>query len=256
MLECSETRIGKLFFRAPVKLLTATLLCVGILATGPAQAQIRVVTGEFPPLTINGAGDKGLLYDIVEEIKKLVGVSAPTEFLLWNDASKLAQTDSNVVIFPLTRTEQREKNFRWMPKIFDLKRSFASLPGTPAVNTPEDAKKLAAVGVLERSASLTFLKEYGLTNIIEFPSNSAMIKSLEEGKIAAAYSAEAFTKTEWRTLGKTTPLVYGVPLEVSGSYIGLSLKGDAVKIQEWQDAFGVIQQEGTFEKLLIKYGLN
>ena len=46
-----------------------------ILATGSANAaDLRIVTGEFPPLTNNSSADKGLLYDVVTEMAKLMNI--------------------------------------------------------------------------------------------------------------------------------------------------------------------------------------
>ncbi|WP_158046648.1 substrate-binding periplasmic protein [Skermanella pratensis] len=244
------------FFSKAIQTAAALFLCTGLLAAGTAQAQIRIVTGVLPPLTDDSGTDKGFLYDVVEEIKKLVKVSAPIEMMLWTDASKIAQNEANIVIFPLTRTPQRENSFRWITKMFDMKRSFTTLPGVAPINSPEEAKKIASIGVLERSSSQTFLKEYGLTNTVEFPSNKALVEGLAAGKVASIYGINPMTVSEWRGIGRKDQLVFGTPVEITGSFIGTSLKGDLVKMEEWQSAFEVIQQDGTFDRLLAKYGLN
>jgi polar amino acid transport system substrate-binding protein len=245
------------FFKKALQSAAALALCAGLFAAGPAKADpIRIVTSALPPLTNDSETDKGFLYDVVEELKKLVKVTAPIEIILWTDASKIAQNEADVLIFPLTRTPQRENSFRWITKMFDMKRSFTTLPGSPAINSPEEAKKVASIGVLERSSSQTFLKEYGLTNTVEFPSNKALVEGLAAGKVVSIYGINPMTVSEWRGIGRKDQLVFGTPVEITGSFIGASLKGNLVKVEEWQSAFEVIQQDGTFDRLLVKYGLN
>ena len=78
----------------------------------------------------------------------------------------MAQTEKNVLIFPMTRTPSGRASFTWVVKIFDMDRPFTSLPGTKPINSMEEARNAGAVGVLERSASLNFLKEGGITETV------------------------------------------------------------------------------------------
>jgi polar amino acid transport system substrate-binding protein len=245
------------FIRKIRQCVVGAVVCAGVMATSPANAgDLRIVTGEFPPLTNNSSADKGLLFDMVTEMTKLMKIDAKVEFMLWNDAQKLSQAEKNVLIFPMTRTPQRENSFSWVIKIFDMKRSFTSLPGTKPVNNMEEARATGAVGVLEKSASLTFLKEGGITNIVEFPSNKALIEGLKSGQVAMIYSPEPFSKTDWRTAGGAGSLVFGKTIESSASYIAASPNADGINVAKWAEAFDVLQQDQTFDKLMAKYGLN
>ena len=129
---------------------------------------LRIVTGEFPPLTNNSTADKGLLFDMVTEMAKLMKTTPRSNSCCGTMPRSCLRAEKNVLIFPMTRTPQREASFTWVIKIFDMNRPFTSLPDQ-AVDSMEEAKAAGAVGVLEKSASLTFLKEGGITKIIEFP---------------------------------------------------------------------------------------
>jgi polar amino acid transport system substrate-binding protein len=233
------------------------VVCAGLLATGSANADnLRIVTGEFPPLTNNSTADKGLLFDMVTEMAKLVNASAKVEFMLWNDAQKLAQTEKNVLIFPMTRTPQREASFTWVAKIFNMDRPFTSLPGTKPINSMEEARSAGAVGVLERSASLNFLKEGGITKIIEYPSNRAMMEGLKSGQIATLYSPKPYSVFDWQSLGGAGSLVFGKAIETAPAYIAAGPEFDKASLGKWVEAFDLLQQDQTFDKLMVKYGLN
>lgn len=243
--------------RAAARLATAGAFVVGLLAAGPAAADVsRVVTADFAPLTDNSSPDKkGLLHDLVKEMMKLQKVTKPIEFMAWPDAVKVADETVDSLVFPMTRTQQREDKYQWLTKIFDMNRSFAGRPGSAAVNTVEDAKKLKGVGTTVNSASLGFLKQKGLTNIVEFPTSRDLMKGLLDGKVDAAYQPDPFTRTDWKAAGGQGALVFGEPQERSAAYLAAN-KASSLKPADWQEALHVLEQDGTFERLVKAYGMD
>lgn len=257
MIQIDSFEPAAKFIRKIRHCVVGAVVGAGLFAAGAADAgSLRIVTSDFPPLTTNSSADKGLLFDMVTEMAKLMKIDAKIEFMLWNDASKLAQAEKNVMIFPMTRTPQREASYEWVIKIFNMERSFTSLPGSKPINSMEEARAAGAVGVLEKSASLNFLKDGGITNIVEFPSNKAMIDGLKTAQVATIYLPVPFSKSEWRTLGGTGSLVFGKAIKISASYIAASPNSDAISPAKWAEAFDVLQQDQTFDKLMAKYGLN
>ncbi len=243
--------------RAAVRVAAAGAFVVGLFSAGPATADVsRVVTADFAPLTDNSSPDKkGLLHDLVKEMMKLQNVAKPIEFMAWPDAVKVADETVDSLVFPMTRTQQREDKYQWLTKIFDMNRSFAGRPGSAAVNTVEDAKKLKAVGTTVNSASLGFLKQKGLTNIVEFPTSRDLMKGLLDGKVDAAYQPDPFTRTDWKAAGGQGALVFGEPQERSAAYLAAN-KASSLKPADWQEALHVLEQDGTFERLVKAYGMD
>jgi ABC-type amino acid transport substrate-binding protein len=243
--------------RAAARVVAAGALLAGFLGAAPASAEVaRVVTADFAPLTDNSSPDKkGLLHDLVREMLKLQKVAKPIEFMAWPDAVKIVDETVDVLIFPMTRTPQREEKYQWEVKIFDMNRSFAGRPGSAPVNTVEDAKKLKAVGTTVNSASLGYLKQKGLTNIVEFPTSRDLMKGLFDAKIDAAYQPDPFTKTDWKAAGGQGALVFGEPQERSAAYLAAN-KGSTLKPTDWQEALHVLEQDGTFETLVKAYGMD
>lgn len=225
-------------------------------AIAPAQAgDVRVLTSDFPPLTDSAGARKGLLHDVVAEMAKVLKAPVKVEFVDWSEAQAIAKKEPNVLLFPMTRTPKREPDYEWVVKIFDMDRSFATKPGAPAVDTVEQAGKLKAVGVLAKSASVAFLRDKGLTNTVEMPSPLELMQALKDGKVDAVYQPNPFSKTEWRKIAADAP-VFGKPIEVNAAYVAASKPSPAINIEEWRAAFEVLQQDGTFEKLLKDYGMN
>lgn len=243
--------------RAAARVAAAGALVAGFLTAVPASADVsRVVTADFAPLTDNSSPDKkGLLYDLVKEMMKLQNVGQPIEFMAWPEAMKIVDELKDSLAFPMTRTVQREDKYLWLTKIFDMNRSFAGRPGSAPINTVEDAKKLKGVGTTVNSASLGYLKQKGLPNIVEFPTSRDMMKGLLDGKIDVAYQPNPFTKTDWKAAGGQGALVFGEPQERSAAYLAAN-KGSSLKPADWQEALHVLEQDGTFEKLVKAYGMD
>lgn len=236
------------------------LVVVAILAggmTGRAMAaELQVKTADFPPLTIADpqAARKGLLYDLVMELLKLQNLPQKIEFADWSQVQKQAAEQPDVITFPMTRTAKRESQYKWLVKLFDMDRAFASLPGRAPFNTAEEAAKAKAIGVLLNSASLGFLKEKGLNNIVELPANPELIQALKEGRIDAIYQPKPFSTSGWKAAGGQGALVFGTPIERSAAYIVAS-PTSPIKAEDWRDTFQVLEQEGTFDKLVEAYGM-
>lgn len=231
-------------------------MAVGALGTAPARAEnLRVVTASFAPLTDETAAKKGLLFDLVSAMMKLQNESKPIEFMGWAEAVKISKADKNVLIFPMTRTAAREADYIWLTKIFDMDRSYAGKPGSAPVSDTAAAKALKAVGTTVNSASLDYLKKQGLGNIVEFPTSRDLMKALVDGTVDVAYQPNPFSKSDWKAAGGQGALVLGEPQERSAAYLAAS-KGSDVKPDDWQGALQVLEQEGTFEKLVADYGMN
>lgn len=243
--------------RAAARVVAAGALFLGLLGAAPASAQVaRAVTANFAPLTDNTSPDKkGLIHDLVLEMMKLQKITTPIEFMAWPDAVKIAEETPNAIIFPMTRTPQREDKYVWLVKAFDLNRSFAGKPGSAAINTVEDAKKLKGVGTTVNSASLNFLKQKGLTNIVEFATSNELMKGLLDGKIDVAYQPDPFSKADWKAVGGTGALVFGEPQERSAAYLAAN-KASTLKPADWQDALQVLELGGFFEQAVKAYGMD
>lgn len=233
----------------------AVVLAIFAGAASALAQTTRVVTANFAPLTDNTSPDKkGLVHDLVKEMLKLQNIDKPIEFMVWSDAVKITDTEKGAVIFPMTRTPEREARYLWLTKVFDMNRSFATRPGGAPVDTIDGAKALKAVGTTSASASLTYLKQKGLTNIVEFKTSLDLMKSLLGGAVDAAYQPNPFAKADWKAAGGDGALVFGAVQETSAAYLAAN-KDSALNPGDWQGALQVLEQEGAFEKLVRDYGM-
>lgn len=239
------------------RLVAVGALVVGVAGVTPASAQVtKVVTASFAPLTDETSPDKpGLIYEMVREMMKLQKIDKPIEFMAWGDAVKTVDTTKGAITFPMTRTAKRESQYTWLCKAFDMHRSFVGAPGSTKIDTIDAAKALKAVGTTAPSASLNFLKEKGLTNIVEFPTSRDLLQGLKDGKVDVVYEPNPFAKADWKAVGGTGALVIGEPQENSAAYVAAN-KDSGINPDDWQGALQVLEQEGTFEALVAKYGMD
>jgi len=99
------------------------LLCAGIAATSASAAELRLITAELPPYTFQmppatvaefpGPG-QGLVQEVVVEMARRVGHSGSIEYMPWARAQQIAMTEPNIGILSLTRSPEREDEYRWL----------------------------------------------------------------------------------------------------------------------------------------------
>ena len=113
----------KLFF-------TVIFLCMATSLLAQTVDDLIFVTEEYPPFNFTADGKRqGIATDTLVEMLKLAGSNqtrADIAFLPWARAYNLAVNKQNVLLYSTTRTEAREKLFKWVGPI--LKSSLFSLP--------------------------------------------------------------------------------------------------------------------------------
>ena len=126
----------------------------------PRAKELRLLAAELPPYTFQippasvaetPGVDQGLVYEVVSEMARRVGHTGLIEFLPWGEAQRIARTQPNIGILALTRTPERENQYRWLARIItdDL-----ILVGGQGIDVASlDKVKDRPVGVLARSGA-------------------------------------------------------------------------------------------------------
>jgi len=99
-----------------IRLLLAMLLCCMIGLNARAEA-LLLTTEEAPPFNYTSEDGKsitGSATEIVREAFRRAGLAYRIEIYPWARAYHLAQTEADTCVFSTTRTEEREKLFRWV----------------------------------------------------------------------------------------------------------------------------------------------
>jgi len=129
------------------KLIYAVLLlcCISTMpnAIGAVPSTIDIVTEEFPPYNFTKDGKiTGYSTEVVQAVLKEIGINGNIAMQPWARALDSAQGAENVLIYSISRSEQREKLFKWVGQINESKNRFYALKGSPIkIGTLEEAMR-------------------------------------------------------------------------------------------------------------------
>jgi polar amino acid transport system substrate-binding protein len=82
-------------------------------------APYRIAAGELPPFTVEkGERAPGALGELAEAMSQRIGAHVAVEFFPWQRAITMSLKQSRVAVLPLTRTSDREAQYRWLVKLY------------------------------------------------------------------------------------------------------------------------------------------
>ncbi|MBE0532984.1 MAG: transporter substrate-binding domain-containing protein [Rhodospirillales bacterium] len=229
--------------------------CLALAAFAPTQGfsqEIKVLTTNSPPYAIEKGDQKGFMVDLVHAIADVLGTKVKVEFMPWEEAQKLAKDSPNTLIFPFSKTPAREANFNWVIEIWEVKVGFATMSDKPKVASLDQAKGLKAIGVPAGSPWMKKLKDEGLTNLVDLRGPAA-VEKLVAGEIDAIYDTVVSIQYNWLTSGAAGKPNGGMTPQTLTQFIAGSKNSPAIKIDEWQGAYEVVKEDGTFDKIYKKY---
>lgn len=122
---------------------------------------IKVVTTEFPPYqVIEGDFVRGIATEIVRSVVEDAGFKSEITAYPWPRAYKIAQKESNVLIYSMARTKEREKLFKWIGSIAPYNVYFWKLASRKDIkfSSIEEVKKYVVGGTNDDIKSLEMIK--------------------------------------------------------------------------------------------------
>lgn len=128
--------------------ITGWIISVLLWATVSAAAEITIVTEILPPWqTTNGKDVGGIATEVVEATLRQADVEGKARAYPWARAYRMAQQKPNVLIYSMVRTPEREKRFKWVGVIGEVKEHFFKMAHREDIRlvTIDDAKKYLTV---------------------------------------------------------------------------------------------------------------
>lgn len=215
-----------------------------------AAADYTIVTADLPPWSING--ETGIFPDIVAEIEKRLGTGHRPRELPWSRAQKYAMKNDNYLIFPLTRTVDREKQFTWIIEVMSYTMLFITVGGDPV--DLETARSLKTILVHQDAPPYYVLDRKGFKNLDPHPYGAApLAKMLVGGHGDAWFSDRNFAKYCVKGTPYEGKLVFGPPISEHQLYIAGSLNMAPDIVTAYRKAYKEIRTEGIVDKIMIKY---
>jgi polar amino acid transport system substrate-binding protein len=138
-----------------------------LVASQPALA-LKLLTEENPPLNYTeNQKVAGMATEVVREMGRRAKITLDFEMMAWNKAYEKAQADKETCLYSTARLPNRENAFKWVGPIAANKWGLFALGGfKPEIKSLNDAKPFRIAGVA-RDAKTEFLRQWGVTNVVE-----------------------------------------------------------------------------------------
>jgi len=243
--------------RFSILLATTCLFFAGASCAGTVRdADFRIVTEEFPPYnyTTDDGAIVGISTEIVRRILKKVGHPDNIEVLPWTDGYRLAREQDNVILFSTTRSPAREKLFKWVgPLVPNNSALFARRDSGIVINTIDDARKVAAIGVYQDDFGELLLKEKGFTNLDAVLENSMNLPRLLNGEIDLWIANELTGRHMIAKAGASKKIDEVLEVQKDYMYIAFSRNTPDEVIARWQRILDELKSDGTYGQIFVQW---
>ena len=238
-------------------LFTLVLLVLALQARSDTLAPYQIVSGDLPPFTIESGPDQpGALASLVHDMALRLGTAPTIQFYPWTRALSMVGTQPRTLILPLTRTPERENNYRWIVKLYRQQFVFIALRGASVnLNTMHTLRELR-IAVLRGSPNESQLLNRNFQNVL--PANSVldMARMLERGMADAIYGGDAINLAVLADYGiARAQLQVSKPLDYGEIWLGGSLDIPESEALLWQNAMKQLVREGVVRRTMARYGL-
>jgi len=231
--------------------------CMFILATTMASAATyKIMTEDYPPYNYTKDGKlTGLATEVVQEIAKRISHPTDIELLPWARGYGLIQQQDGLILYSMTRTEQREKLFKWVGPVASNKWVFIAKKGSGiTLASLDDAKKVGKIGAYKDDACELFLKAKGFTNLDSVVDDSQNIPKLLAGRInlwIVGDEMQAIYKAKEKGANDQLEKVFDIK-DVQ-LFIAFSKNTADSDIAQWQKALDDMKADGTYDAIVKKY---
>ena len=222
-----------------------------------STSKIEVVTEKYPPFQWEEDGKiVGPSAQIVEAIIKKVGIEFTLDLYPWARAYKIAQGQKNVLIYSITRSEKREKLFKWVGALSSHQVYFWKLKSRKDINikTLDDAKQFFIAGV-RKDAKTQYLQNNGFENIAIVHSTDIAIKLLYANKVSLLIENEDLVLQVGK-LGydfNEMEKVYYLKGFSQKLYVAFSLMTDDNLVEKFKKALEALKLSGEFDRIIKQY---
>lgn len=238
-------------------LLTLMLLALALQGRADPLGPYQIVSGNLPPFTMESGPDSpGALATLVREMAMRLGEPPTIQFYPWTRALSMVGTQPRTLILPLTRTAEREANYRWLVKLYRQQFVFIALRSATVNLDSMDALRDLRIAVLRGSPNEGQLTNRNFKQVL--PANSVldMARMLERGMADALYGGDAINLAVLAEYGiPRAQLLLSKPLDYGEIWLGGSLDIPESEALLWQNAMKQLVRDGVVRRTLARYGL-
>lgn len=226
-------------------------------ARAEAPKDVQIVSTDLRPFSAEHPPDApGALSEMVQEMQRSVGSSSAIQFMPWARAQMLAQTQPQTLIYPLTRTPERESQYQWLVKLYEQK--FVFIAPRKAGLDLRNIEKLRDLRVAVMRGSVTGPQAHtlGLRHPLEANSVEDMARMLQTGMCDLVFGSEAINMRVLAQRGvPVSELAVSSPVLTGVIWLGASKDVTEQQALAWRQAMLELQSNGSYQRILKKYQL-
>lgn len=224
-------------------------------AADAAPEPLRLLAADLPPYAVaQDADHPGALVELAQEMARRVGAPATLAFYPWQRALALTAVQPRTLVLPLTRTPEREAQFRWLVR---LRRQDFVFVGRRGVDLRDPAALARRpVAVLRGSPHKRLLQSLHFAVVAECASVRECMRMVSTGVVDATYGGEDIHRHAARLDGRHEADFTFSPVFRSGDvWLAGSLDLGQDEGRAWRAAHEAMRADGTLARLLRRYGL-
>lgn len=224
--------------------------------------QFIIMTENWEPYNFENDGEvKGISTDILVFMLERIGSAQGRNDIRiypWIRAYKMIQQEPNTLLFTTTRTEEREKMFKWVGPIFEIELDIYALKSRNIkINSFEDIRK-HKIGTLRGDVVEDLLIKKAGMKISDFQQVSSNIqntKKLKVGRIDIVPQTKDTTIATSKEAGIDPDEFESVfILDKLNMYYAFHKGTPDSVIRMFQSAFDDLQKDGKVIEIFNKYG--
>lgn len=223
------------------------------------ELKIRVVSESLPPYQIvdSNLNVTGYSVDIVKLLLARLDIEAKIEIYPWARAYKIAKNKSNVLIFSIDRTPEREKQFHWVGSVSKEVYAFYKLKFRHDIQARNlNELKQYIIGVSRASSTDQIVTRNKFPSLVRVHEPSQLVRMLHAKKVDLAFAID-FTITDvYRENDLDLSLITQLPgiLESSTDfYIALSKTTEQEIVDQFVHAYKELESSGKVEEIRRKW---
>ncbi|WGL59515.1 ABC transporter substrate-binding protein [Pigmentibacter sp. JX0631] len=225
------------------------------------EVDIVILTHEFSNQTVALNENKitGIAGDILTNALSQSNISYKIIYLPWKRAQldTLLNSNKKTFILPLTRNEERENNYIWVSKLYELESIFLTLKSEKNIDNFNDAKN-KIIGVLFGSSMEQTLKDTKnglyLENIETSFNQTAILKKLLDKRIDTWYDVKIDIVAELKNQNQDiSSFNFGKKIDIEENFLATSKNVPKELIQKIENSFEKFKKTPEYIKILKNY---
>lgn len=245
----SPCRSRRVFQRlcAAIVLASLPISIAAFHATASAEA-VKLISTEIPGY-VSKTG--GAYRDFFSAAAEDAGVELDITLVPWVRAVSRAERSDDLMIFPFSRTAEREPRFHWAAELDSVETGFAAIGRE--VDSLEAAKSLSTIIVWRGSSQEAFLKSEGFTNLFSVSDAKTIFSLLAQGRATAWFGVLAEANATISQDANAADIRLGRPIYADTVWLAGGRKLQTEKYRAFLNAIARLRDEGLLKELIAKY---